>query len=109
MDFQDSVNSNSGIFVLNCSLSDLGGLSVYLSLLCRTGVFMACPVLLHKPQDLLGTPGLMLTPFGGKPEQARVQTRSQADIVRMKLKYEPKKDGVLMSTNLDINTVTCFS
>lgn len=57
--------------------------------------------------------GLMLTCFGGKPEQARVQARSQGDIVRMQLKYMLKecikKYGVLMFTNLDINTVACFS
>lgn len=55
------------------------------------------------------TSGLMLTSFDGKSEQARLQARSQDNMVRMQLKYEPKKYGVPMFTNLDINTVACFS
>lgn len=73
---------------------------------------MSCPlgpVLAQTIEPAGHTSGLMLTPFGGKPEQARVQNRFQADIMRMQLKYEPKKYGVLMSTNLDINTVKYFS
>lgn len=52
--------------------------------------------------------GLVLAPFDGKPEQARVQTRSRVGIITMwpKFAHEPKKYSVPLSSNLDINPVT---